>query len=52
MPWFSDRAGPTSSSRITPLAVLPSAFETGVAEPPRGSWRPGYLAPVGAGVVI
>jgi NAD(P)H-dependent FMN reductase len=21
-------------------------------EPPRGSWRPGYLAPVGAGVVI
>lgn len=31
MPWFSDHAGPTNDSRITPLTVLPSASWTASA---------------------
>ena len=33
MPWFSDRAGPTGDSRITPPAVLPSDLFNGVGTP-------------------
>jgi len=33
MPWFSDRAGPSGDSRLTPPAVLPSAKGYGVGTP-------------------
>jgi len=33
MPWFSDRAGPTGSSRIAPPAVLPSTLLDSVSTP-------------------
>jgi len=33
MPWFSDRAGSADDSRVTPPAVLPSAFLDNVGTP-------------------
>jgi len=33
MPWFSDRAGSTDDSRITPPAMLPSGLLNGVGTP-------------------
>jgi len=33
MPWFSDRAGSTGDSRITPPAMLPSGLLNGVGTP-------------------
>ena len=42
MPWFSDRAGPPDSSRVTLPAVLPSAFNRAWA--PRSSVFRGSIA--------
>jgi hypothetical protein len=49
----NDSAGLNPSSHWSEMPRSTYALDNAVqGEPPRGSWRPGYVAPIDAGVMV